>query len=235
MRFRLTVLLIDFLIIALFIAEPLLRHLDWGFYAIDYTIAAVLAFDLLARGYAHNDWRSWLKRPITWIDLFVLVTLLFPAWLDNLGFLRILRLWTLINSEFFWTTIGRRYDDTRVEEVVKAFVALITFIFIAAGFVYWAFDGGHGLHGYIDALYFTVATLTTTGFGDVTLPGHWGRLVAIIIMLTGVSLFLHLAQAVFRGGKVFFPCPICGLRRHDIDAVHCKACGKILAIPDDGL
>ncbi len=235
-KFRLTVLWIDFLIIVLFIAAPLLRHLGWAYYAIDYTIAAVLAFDLLARGYAHGDWRNWLKRPIVWVDLFVLATLLFPVWLYNLGFLRILRLWTLINSDFFWRTVGRRYDDTRVEEISKAAVALITFLFIATGFVYAAFNGSHpGMNGYLDALYFTVTTLTTTGFGDVTLPGAWGRMLSIIIMLVGVTLFVRLAQALFRGGKVFFPCPTCGLRRHDLDAVHCKACGKVLCIPDDGL
>jgi voltage-gated potassium channel len=41
-------------------------------------------------------------------------------------------------------------------------------------------------------------------------------------------------QAVFRPhGKVRFPCPRCGLQRHEPDAVHCKACGLILAIPND--
>lgn len=236
-KFRLTVLWVDFFIILLFVAAPLLRHLGWAYYAIDYAIALVLAADLVARAYAHGDWKGWLKRPLVWVDLFVLVTLLFPAWLYNLGFLRILRLWTLINSDFFWRTVGRRYDDTRVEEVTKAAVALVTFLFIATGFVYAAFDGSHpGLNGYLDALYFTVTTLTTTGFGDVLLPGPWGRVLSIIIMLVGVTLFVRLAQALFKGGgKVFFPCPDCGLQRHDIDAVHCKACGKMLCIPDDGL
>lgn len=236
-KFRLTVLWVDFFIILLFVAAPLLRHLGWAYYAIDYAIAAVLAADLWARGYAHGDWKGWLKRPIVWVDLFVLLTLLFPAWLYNLGFLRILRLWTLINSDFFWRTVGRRYDDTRVEEVTKAAVALVTFLFIATGFVYAAFDGTHpGLNGYLDALYFTVTTLTTTGFGDVLLPGAWGRVLSIIIMLVGVTLFVRLAQALFKGGgKVVYPCPDCGLQRHDLDAVHCKACGRMLCIPDDGL
>jgi voltage-gated potassium channel len=34
-----------------------------------------------------------------------------------------------------------------------------------------------------DALYFTVTALTTTGFGDITLPGTSGRLISVIIML----------------------------------------------------
>ena len=28
--------------------------------------------------------------------------------------------------------------------------------------------------------------------------------------------------------------PVCGLLRHDPDAVHCKACGRVLNIPDEG-
>jgi voltage-gated potassium channel len=54
------------------------------------------------------------------------------------------------------------------------------------------------------------------------------------IMIVGISLFFRLAQAVFRpGGKVRHPCPACGLQRHDPDAVHCKACGLLLNIPND--
>jgi voltage-gated potassium channel len=53
-------------------------------------------------------------------------------------------------------------------------------------------------------------------------------------MIVGVSLFVRLAQAVVRPHKVTFPCPCCGLQRHDTDAVHCKACGEVLNIPDEG-
>ena len=87
---------------------------------------------------------------------------------------------------------------------------------------------------YADALYFTVTALTTTGFGDITLPGTTGRLISVLIMIFGVTLFLRLAQVLFRPNKVRFPCPACGLQRHEPDAVHCKACGHILNIPDEG-
>lgn len=229
-RFRITVVLIDVLIIAFFIAAPLLKDGGWAFYALDYVIAAVLAVDLLARGYAYGDWGKWFRRPITWVDLFVLATLLAPAWFFNLGFLRILRLWSLLNSDHFWRTVGRRYDDTRVEDVTRAMAALVTFVFIATGFVYTAFAGRHSdVHGYVDALYFTVTTLSTTGYGDVILPGIGGRLMSIAIMLVGVTLFLRLGQALFRGGgKSHETCAGCGLQRHDFDAGFCKACGHRL-------
>jgi len=88
---------------------------------------------------------------------------------------------------------------------------------------------------YADALYFTVTALTTTGFGDITLPGTVGRLITVVIMILGVTLFLNLAKALLQPSKVRFRCPQCALLRHDFDAVHCKACGMVLNIPDDGI
>ena len=66
-------------------------------------------------------------------------------------------------------------------------------------------------------------------------PGIAGKLTSIVTMIVGISLFVKLAQAVFRPNKVFYECTHCGLRRHEPDAVHCKACGNLLKIPDDGV
>ncbi|WP_297800528.1 potassium channel family protein [uncultured Brevundimonas sp.] len=234
-KFRLMVIVVDLAIIGFFIAAPILKQAGWAFYLVDAFIALILGLDLAARAYAYSDIRDWLRKPIVWVDLMVLATLLFPAWLANFGFLRLLRFWSLLNSDLFWRTIGRKFDDTRVEEVTRAAAALVTFIFVTTGFVYAYFRGkAEGINGYLDALYFTVATLSTTGFGDITLPGNWGRVISIVIMLVGITLFIRLAQTLIRPGKVRFPCPRCGLQKHDPDAVHCKACGLLLNIPDEG-
>lgn len=232
-RFRYAILLVDLVIIAFFIAAPPLRRSE-HFLLMDYLIAAVVAFELGMRALACEDLRKWIRQPAIWLDFFVLATLLVPQWLFNFGFLRIVRLWTLVHSEFFWRTVGRRYDDTRWEEVIRSCATMTTFVFIATGIVYTSFAGTHpGIAGYVDALYFTVTTLTTTGFGDVTLPGPMGKLISIVIMISGITLFVRLAQALFRPNKVRFSCPACGLMRHDPDAVHCKACGVLLNIPND--
>lgn len=229
-RFRLAVITIDFAIIAFFIAAPLLH--GWLYYAFDGLIALVLTVDLIARALAQSDIRAWLRKPLVWVDIFILATLLLPTILYNFGFLRVLRLWTLLNSDFFWRTVGRRFDDTRIEDIVRAGAALLAFIFVVTGFVYATYVG-RGIEGYVGALYFTIGTMTTTGYGDITLPGTMGRLVSIVVMLLGVSLFIRLIQSLVRPHKVHFPCPTCGLQRHDPDAVHCKACGEILNIPND--
>ena len=233
LRFRIAWILVDLAIIAFFIVAPLIRDRPI-FLIIDYVIALVLAVDLGARALAEGSLRRWLKRPSVWVDIFVLLTLLFPYWLFNVGFLRVLRLYTLVHSDIFWRTVGRRYDDTRVEDITRALVTMVTFVFVITGFVYTSFAHRHeGIEGYLDALYFTVTTLTTTGYGDILLPGAWGRVLSIITMVMGITLFVRLAQALFRPHKVRFRCPTCGLGVHDPDAAHCKACGVVLNIPND--
>ncbi len=232
-RFRYAVITVDLALIAFFVAAPTIRATPF-FLTIDYLVAFLLALDLAARGLAWGSFRSWVKRPIVWIDVFVLLTLLAPQWLFSLAFLRVLRLWTLFHSDFFWSTVGRRYNDTHIGEASRAAATLITFIFIVTGFVYTSFAGHHvGVDSYLAALYFTIATLTTTGFGDIVLPGAWGMIISIVTMITGITLFVRLAQALFKPHKVRFSCPRCGLARHEPDAVHCKACGLLINIPNE--
>ena len=230
-RFQAAVLVVDLAIIAFFMATPLLRG-SASYLWIDLAVAALLAADLIARALAANAPLRWLKQPTTIVDFLVLLTLLLPWFLANFGFLRILRLWTLSRSGILWRPLTR-FGLAAWRETAEAVVNLVSFLFVVSGFILTFFGNKHpDITGYIDALYFTVATVTTTGFGDITLPGPGGRLTSIVIMIVGISLFVRLAQAIFRPNKVNYPCPQCGLVRHEPDAVHCKACGHILNIPN---
>lgn len=227
-RFRTVWVVIDLLIIGFFIAAPLIRESAF-FLAVDYALAALLFLDLGARALARERLREFFRRPVAWVDLLVLLTLLFPETFLNLGFLRVLRLYTLVNSEVFWDTVLKRFDDTRTEDVTRAVGALLTFVFVTTGFVYAVFGRREGgPDGYVDSLYFTITSLTTTGYGDVLLPGASGKLLSIVIMVSGVTLFLRLAQAVFQTGHSRTRCTGCGLDRHEPDAAHCRRCGDRL-------
>lgn len=177
-----------------------------------------------------------LSRFTTWTDVAVIVSLLASATGEAAGFLRALRTVRLLRT--FRVVEHLRRDSVlfrRHEDVIHAVVNLTVFIFVMTGVVYETqrLTNPH-IANYADALYFTVTALTTTGFGDITLPGTAGRLITVAIMIFGVTLFLNLARVLFSPNKVRFPCPACGLQRHDRDAVHCKACGILLNIPDEG-
>jgi voltage-gated potassium channel len=230
-RFQTAMIVVDLLTIGFFVATPALRDTA-SFLWVDSLLALLLSADILARGLASRNVFAWLRRPTTLVDLAILATLLFPYWLINFSFLRILRLWSISRSGIIWLPL-KRHGLQRWEETGRSIVNLVTFLFVATGFIYtFFFRTGSGFTGYVDALYFTVATVTTTGFGDITLPGPAGKLTSIVTMLIGISLFVRLAQAIFRPYKVDFTCPRCALGRHEPDAVHCKACGLLLKIPD---
>ncbi|HTO31234.1 MAG TPA: ion channel [Pararhizobium sp.] len=232
-RFQVVMALADLAIIIFFLLGP---YFSGGrtYLIVDYIIAALIAFELAARGLLTVSFTRWLTRPMTWVDIAILATLLLPATFSNFAFLRAFRIWSLSQSKVF-TLLVKRAGCGEWEDVIRACVNFLTFLFLVTGFVYTTFFYHEaGIDGFIDALYFTVATVTTTGFGDITLPGALGKLTSIVTMIFGISLFVRLAQAIVRPHKVVFPCPQCGLQRHETDAVHCKACGHVLNIPDEG-
>ena len=224
---------VDLAILAFFLLGPYLRSSP-SYLIVDYIIAAWIGLELMVRAVAAPSLRHWLARPLTWIDLVLLVTLLFPDALFNFAFLRVMRLWAIGQSPLLKEVL-RRAGCVSYLDVVRAVLNFLVFLFLMTGFVYTTFFyNRNGSDGFIDALYFTVATVTTTGFGDITLPGTVGKLTSVFTMIIGISLFVRLAQAIVRPHKVTFPCPRCALQRHDADAVHCKACGEVLNIPDEG-
>lgn len=204
--------------------------------AIDVVVGVIIAADLGARLFISPRRLRDLLHPATWADLITIASFLAPIAREGAGFLRILRTLRLIHTKPFRARLKKDspfFCDN--EDVIVAVANLLVFIFVMTGLVYATQHATNpAIRNYADALYFTVTALTTTGFGDITLPGTTGRMISVVIMIFGVTLFLRLAQVLFRPNKIRFPCPTCGLQRHEPDAVHCKACGQVLNIPDEG-
>lgn len=234
-RFRYGVLAFDIATIAFVIGTSFLeRSTLVG--VLDVLIGLVLAGEFTARvASSRKPWREAL-RPVSLADIVAIASFLAPLAGEGFGFLRVLRTLRLMHSYRMLGMLRRDFAFfRRHEEAFLAALHLCVFIFVMTALVYET-QHPHNPHiaHYADALYFTVTALTTTGFGDITLPGTTGRLISVVIMIAGVTLFLRLAQALFRPSKVRFTCPSCGLQRHDPDAIHCKACGEPLNIPDEG-
>ncbi len=234
-RFRYALLAFDLVTVAFIIATSFLPRnnaIEW----LDAVFGIAILAEFSARMYsARTPVREFLH-PATWADVAAIASFLAPILGEGLGFLRVLRTVRLLRTYHLLHQLRRDMPYfRRNEEIILASVNLCVFLFIMTGLVY---ETQHltnpQIRNYVDALYFTITALTTTGFGDVTLQGTSGRLISVVIMILGVTLFLNLLRTILQPSKVRHRCPTCGLMRHDYDAVHCKACGTILNIADEG-
>jgi voltage-gated potassium channel len=234
--FRWSMLVFDLVTITLFLVHPVI---SWHggdpearavWLAIDIAIAAVIAFDLVARFYIERHKLKFFLHVTNLADLVVAATLLVPFVAQNMVFLRVFRVVRLVRAFEF---LDQRHSFSKWLNynsfVVSKAVNLIVFVFIVTAFVFVDQAGKNDkIITYLDALYFTLSTLTTTGFGDITMVGVPGRWLSIVMMVLGVTLFLQLIRAIAIGDKLRHECPACSLGLHERDAAHCKRCGANL-------
>ncbi|MFZ2103052.1 MAG: ion transporter [Oricola sp.] len=234
-RFRYALLAFDLATIAFVIVTSFFPHTQ-VVETIDMVLGVIILADFLIRVAIEKKKAMFLLRPVTWADIAAIVSFLAPIAGEGFGFLRILRTLRLLHTYQLLTRLRQDFGYfRRREDVVLAIINLAVFLFVMTGLIY-AFQHpvNPEIRNYADALYFTVTTLTTTGFGDITLTGTGGKMMSVAVMIFGVTLFLRLAQVLFRPPKVRYECPQCGLSLHDADAVHCKHCGTTIHIRTEG-
>ena len=233
--FNLLLLVFDLTTILFFVVVTFIGTAPW-ILGLEFALGLLLLVEFLARTLAATDIRRHLLLPSSLADLLVIAALLLPAVVDNFAFLRVLRAVRLLRSYQVLGRLRRRFPFVdRHYRSLQHGLDLFVFVFVMSAVVYVNQAGVNpGIRNYLDALYFTVTALTTTGFGDIVPVGSGGRLLTVLVMIVGISLFIRLAQTLFRPPKVEYACPRCGLRLHDPDAVHCKHCGTVLNIPTEG-
>ncbi len=98
-----------------------------------------------------------------------------------------------------WLVIARDFFNWTLLEVL----ALIFAGLLIVSALIWVFERHHqvghfrgGLSGLGSALWFSLATMTTVGYGDKTPATFWGRLISMVWMLAGVLLVAGLTASV---------------------------------------
>ncbi|SPJ23732.1 ion channel [Palleronia abyssalis] len=236
LAFRGALFVFDLATIAYFLLTAT-ATIDSTILAVDLAISVFVAADLIARfSISDHRWKFFLS-VTTLADIVVIATLLVPLFAgSNLAFLRALRILRLLRGFHLMRQLDNVFQVISVNTRVSVAAAnLLVFIFVVTSMV-WVLehDKNPGVETYVDALYFTITTLTTTGYGDITLTDRAGRILTIFIMLFGIGFFLKLIQALYRPDKVEIECSECGLKLHDPDASHCKHCGTVINIPTEG-
>jgi voltage-gated potassium channel len=169
------------------------------------------------------------------IDLLAILPFLFTAidisFIRVFRWFRILRLIRFIEGKTIFGYVSR--EDSVI--LARILFTLCTIIFVYSGLIYQVEHpvNPRGFSTFLDAVYFSVATMTTVGFGDITPTSEMGQLLTVLMILTGIALIPWqlgdlVKQLVKTSQQVEIRCSQCGLTSHDTDAKFCKACGTSL-------
>lgn len=119
---------------------------------------------------------------------------------------------------------------------ISVFLFAVLVIVVIIGSMIYVVEGEQ--NGFVDiptGIYWSIVTLTTVGYGDLSPQTGLGKALASIVMIAGYAIIavptgivtVELAQAA-RDQVSTQACPSCGLEGHDRDARYCKYCSAEL-------
>ncbi len=206
---------------------------------LDVLVMIFFSIELFARLKVNKDNKKY------WYSFFNIADMLavIPFWLSlvipgfgSLQFLRVFRLFKIFRyfDKYFNRKRIQRKVITRVL-IMKIAFTLFVLLYVSAG-LFFTFEAGKNpqITTFDDAIYFSLVTVTTVGFGDITPVTKTGQVIVMFIILAGIFsipvymstlLQAHIGQI----NKKTVVCETCGLQYHDQNASHCKNCGTALS------
>ncbi|MBD2484208.1 ion transporter [Planktothrix sp. FACHB-1365] len=223
--------------LASFIAQtyPLSPNVRSRLELLDFIILILFTIEYVIRFWAAENKKKFVLDPLSLIDLLIIIqgSLRFL----NISYLRIFRWFRVLRLIRF---IDVKISVFRIQTedgiiFARIIFTLLTIIFIFSGLIYQV---EHPVNPeifktFLDAVYFSIVTMTTVGFGDVTPLSEMGRFLTILMILTGIALIPWqlgdlIKQLVKASNHIDTICVGCGWSVHDKDARFCKRCGTPL-------
>ncbi|MGB3263387.1 MAG: ion transporter [Microcoleus sp.] len=222
---------------ASFIAEtyPLSEAVLIKLQTLDTALLVVFVVEYLVRLWCAENRFKFIFSFFSVIDL--LAILPFLLGFVNVSFIRIFRWFRILRLIRF---LELKISVFRISSQDGAIFARILFTLLAIIFVYSGLiyqvehpENPAAFGTFLDAVYFSVVTMTTVGFGDVTPISESGRFLTILMILTGIALIPWqlgdlIKQLVKTSSQLETVCTGCGWCVHDANAKFCKMCGTQL-------
>ena len=136
------------------------------------------------------DRRVWMRRHPLEIAIVVLTAPFGPTALQSARALRLLRLLRLLA---LGKLVGRVLSPRGLRWA--GFLTLLIVLAGAAGFTAVEQGHHHPSINFWDGLWWAVTTVTTVGYGDITVKTDAGRVIAMAIMLAGIGFVAMLTAA----------------------------------------
>lgn len=248
------VILIIFILLSVFLlmlesiealAEPyqyILRIGEWLF-------TAIFTLEYLVRLYCTSRPLRYATSFYGIIDLLSVLpsylSLLFPGanFLVIVRLLRVLRVFRVLKLVRYLSEANVLLRSLMMarRKIVIFFFSVLVLSIIFGSLMYVVEGRNAGFSSIPKSVYWTIVTITTVGYGDITPQSPMGQFIAALAMLTGYSIIAvptgiltaELSQEIQRerGRR---KCIRCKHGVHEAEAYFCNRCGEMLPLDDAG-
>ncbi|WPR70890.1 ion transporter [Flavobacterium sp. NG2] len=153
--------------------------------------------------------------------------------------LRLMRLFKILNHpQFSRQSIQLKEAISASKGKIIVFIYFVLIITIIVGSVMYLVEGKESGFTSIPAgIYWTIVTLTTVGYGDISPVTPLGQFIASFVMILGYGIIavptgIVTAEIAKRHQYIHnhpeAPCPGCGKDEYPNNALYCPQCGHIL-------
>lgn len=210
-----------------------LRILEWMF-------TVIFTLEYGARLYsARNPWQ-YMRSFYGMVDLLSILPSYLALFIPGanhlliIRLLRVLRIFRILKLARYLSEaniLGRAIMQSR-RKVLIFFSTVLVLSTVFGALMYFVEGPDNGFTSIPKSVYWTIVTITTVGYGDITPQTPLGQVIAAMAMLTGYSIIAiptgiltaELAEEMQKD-RVGRSCKNCNKSGHDRDAVHCKFCG----------
>lgn len=170
-----------------------------------------------------------------YLSLFFLGTTVFSV----VRSLRLLRLFKILNHpQFNSQSVHLKEAISASKGKIIVFIYFVLIITIIIGSVMYLVEGPQSGFTSIPAgIYWTIVTLTTVGYGDISPVTPFGQFIASFVMILGYGIIavptgIVTAEIAKKTQNSYIhpeaPCPGCGSDEYPTNANFCPQCGHVL-------
>jgi voltage-gated potassium channel len=209
---------------------------------VDWAITIIFTLEYIARIYVTQKPLSYVKSMYGVIDLISILptylSLIFAGtqYLIIIRALRLLRVFRVLKLVQFVDEVENLKKAVQSSmRKIMVFISFILIVCVISGSVMYLVEGPeHGFTSIPTGIYWSVVTITTVGYGDISPETGVGKTLSIILMVLGYGVIAvptglitaNVMRNTLKNENLSKTCSSCFESRHDTDAKFCKYCGE---------
>ncbi|MXN90059.1 ion transporter [Flavobacterium sp. Sd200] len=209
---------------------------------IEWIITALFTVEYIARAISVREPKKYIFSFYGIVDLLATlpkyIGLIFPGtgFFIAVRAIRLLRVFRILKLVHFVGAGNQLITALRKSQTkIAVFLFSVVVICTIMGTLMYMVEGpSSGFTSIPTSIYWTIVTLTTVGFGDITPVTPLGQFLSVVIMIMGygiIAIPTGLVTAQFMNEKAHLntqACPNCAANQHRDDAKYCYSCGTEL-------